>query len=368
MRRPRLLLDLTRYHPADGGFATAVHHLLASTSTFDDIDVVAVALDQFADALRQHGTHVASIHAPMKARSYVGLLAMPLLARRFGADALHAEIGALPYGMGIRSSVTAHDLHFLSSADQPPGGLSGLNYRLYWRHLYVSSLKRATLIKAISRATATAVTRAIGDSDRIRLAYPRVDPGDPTTGEGTPVEGRELNLLFLGSVVPRRNLPFLLDALRLVKRPWRLNIVGQVWWGARELGTVDPRVTFHGFVPDPVRDGMLRQADVLICPSWDEGFGYPVAEAMAYGTFVLASDIPVFREYVPAECRFSLNSPVDLAAKIESLDATSMADLKSSLIDAIRPYSRERHAEAHHAFFRELLGLASPQSFAPPPG
>jgi len=354
-----LLLDLLPYHPADGGLATAVHHLLASAATFEDIEVVGVALDQFAPRLRQFGLRIVSVRAPVKLRHYIGLPLLPVLARTLHADALHAEVGPAPAGLGVPTSVTVHDLHVLSDGDRPPDGVAGWHYRLYWRWLFVSSLRRASLVKAISAATAGDVEHHLGSARRVRVVHPYVEQlPDLPTKERWPGEGEALRVLFLGSIVPRRNLPFLLEALQQVRRPWRLDVVGSRWWGSDDAATDDPRIMFHGFVEDAQRDEFLVRADLLVCPSVREGFSYPVAEAMARGTLVLVSDIPVFQEYVPDECRFSLTSPAELAQKIDSLSAPDVIRLSPTLREIMRRYSPEEHAAAHRAYFGELLGLA----------
>lgn len=358
MRRPRLLLDLLPYHPEDGGFTTAAHDLLKATAAFEDIDVIGVAARRHAADLEQFGTRIVRVRVPERARLYAGLAAFPWFARRLRADALHAEIGPLPWGVGIPTSITAHDLHFMTADARPPRGLAGLQYRLYWKQLYFRSLNRASMVKAISEATASEVRTTTSRNDRIRVVRPRVSPPPTRTSSRRRAEdGGELRLVFLGSVVPRRNLPFLLEALARVQRPWRLEVLGQVWWGRDEITSVDPRVTFRGFVSEETRDEVLANADVLVCPSLQEGFGYPVAEAMARGVYVLTSDIPVFAEYVPEECRFPLDSPSELARRIELLTLAEMARLRPTLLDSIARYSPAAHEAAHRDFFRELLGM-----------
>jgi glycosyltransferase involved in cell wall biosynthesis len=66
------------------------------------------------------------------------------------------------------------------------------------------------------------------------------------------------------------------------------------------LGVVDEIVAANLIYTDYIADGELRSlyanAEALIFPSFYEGFGIPVVEAMAESTFVIAADIPVLRE------------------------------------------------------------------------
>jgi len=58
------------------------------------------------------------------------------------------------------------------------------------------------------------------------------------------------------------------------------------------------RVVRPGRVPEADRDGLIAAADALVFPSQYEGFGAPVAEAMALGTPVICSDQRALAEVV----------------------------------------------------------------------
>jgi glycosyltransferase involved in cell wall biosynthesis len=60
----------------------------------------------------------------------------------------------------------------------------------------------------------------------------------------------------------------------------------------------DPRVTSYGFVSDQMRDDLFAAADLFCLPSTDEAFGLVYVEAGAYGTPVVAHDIPTLRELI----------------------------------------------------------------------
>ena len=119
-------------------------------------------------------------------------------------------------------------------------------------------------------------------------------------------ERRHAVYLMVGTIEPRKNYGFLLDAFELLwqkKSPVALCIAGKVGWRCEEL--VD-RVKNHFaynkrlFMFNDLNDAELeycyRNSRSLVYPSYVEGFGLPLVEAMQRGLPVMASDIPVFRE------------------------------------------------------------------------
>jgi glycosyltransferase involved in cell wall biosynthesis len=115
---------------------------------------------------------------------------------------------------------------------------------------------------------------------------------------------RRCRLLFVGRLTKVKGIAFLLDLLArddLSGRAWSLDIVGdgplrnELFRLVSERGIAD-RVTFHGFREDV--ESFLVRCDCLLFPSLDEGMGLVLAQALAAGIPVLASDLPAVRELV----------------------------------------------------------------------
>ena len=115
--------------------------------------------------------------------------------------------------------------------------------------------------------------------------------------------------MVLGTVEGRKNHELLLDVWsKLMKRdfgevPPELLIVGQRGWKADrvfELLDESERMGGHvrelGLCDDNEVTELLSGAKALLMPSFAEGFGLPVIEALQLGTPVIVSDLPVFRE------------------------------------------------------------------------
>jgi glycosyltransferase involved in cell wall biosynthesis len=111
-------------------------------------------------------------------------------------------------------------------------------------------------------------------------------------------------VLSVGTVQPRKNYTRLVQALARLDDHTRLVLAGSKGWGINPLLTeikklgLTERVIFTGFVDDADLPALYSAATLFVYPSLYEGFGLPVAEAMACGTPVIASDRSALPEVV----------------------------------------------------------------------
>ena len=111
-------------------------------------------------------------------------------------------------------------------------------------------------------------------------------------------------VLFVGTIEPRKNLEGLLHGFKIsgLANNHRLVVVGARGWKASGVSKIvkrldlDETVVLSGFVSDAELSALYRSASVFCYPSFDEGFGLPVLEAMACGCPVVSSGIPALRE------------------------------------------------------------------------
>ena len=293
----RVGVDCTPLLGSRTGVGRYTLSLLAALTAHDD-DLVATAFtfrgrDQLSSAVPP-GVRVSARPAP--ARGLQELWArtdwppVELLAGR--VDVFHATNFVLPPLRQARGVVTIHDLSYL----RHPETVSSASAR--YRELVPRSLARASVVLTPSAATAAAlqaeydvrcpvVVTPLGVDEQWAKAAPLADSvrdrlGLPST-----------YLLFVGTLEPRKDLPTLLAAHRMIPDAPALVLVGPRGWGEQldVTGCITP-----GYLGDDVLPGVVAGAAALVLPSRDEGFGLPVIEALSAGTAVVASDLPVLRE------------------------------------------------------------------------
>ena len=135
-------------------------------------------------------------------------------------------------------------------------------------------------------------------------------------------------VFYIGSYERRKNLEPLLEAWSQlppgVRERWQLALCcplrplerNHLLWRARGLGIADS-VCLTGFVDDAVLLLLHQGSDLFVFPSLYEGYGLPVAEALACGAPVLAADASSLPEIVGSEALFDATRPEAMAAAIE---------------------------------------------------
>jgi glycosyltransferase involved in cell wall biosynthesis len=210
-----------------------------------------------------------------------------------------------------RTIVTCHDLDTFRSVLQPRDEPRSAPYRWMTRRI-LTGLARAVRIACDSEATRRAlITLAHLPEDRLTVIPNGTDTGgQPTADAAADAEAARLlgprrvpELLHVGSTIERKRIDLLLDLFAGVRRARpdvRLVRVGGPFTAeqrvrARELGVLEA-IAVLPFVDRATLAAVYRRSALALLPSEREGFGLPVIEALACGTPVVASDIPVLKE------------------------------------------------------------------------
>jgi glycosyltransferase involved in cell wall biosynthesis len=198
--------------------------------------------------------------------------------------------------------LTIHDLAFLRMPE-----VYNLKWRLWHRLVRPGSLARhAAAIIVPSQATADDVTELMGVApEKIHVIPHGINGADvPTTGavgidghQSLPRGIEKPYLLYVGTIEPRKNVEAIMDAFTQARRNHpNLKLVLAGPWGWRTAAVrsaIDASPAREGirvlrYVDEVQRRALYQNATALVWPSWYEGFGFPVLEAMAAGCPVIA--------------------------------------------------------------------------------
>jgi alpha-1,3-rhamnosyl/mannosyltransferase len=234
---------------------------------------------------------------------------------RFNFDLFWGTQGLVPahLSQAIPSVITIHDcVHQASLAYAP-----SLTYNLLHRYFVARGARRSSKILTVSRFVADEIRRHYGiPATKLEVTPLGVDSRFLSTNIDPTRTSRVLAnlqiempfLLWVGILEPRKNLGKLFEAFALlpadIKRRLQLVLVGKKGWGQRKIVSSlkvlssDCRVLLTGYVSDESLPHIYAAAEAFVFPSFYEGFGLPVLEAMAAGCPVVASDASSLKEVV----------------------------------------------------------------------
>lgn len=330
------------------------------------------------DAPQIGSTNIREVRAPFPTpNEYLRALweqtCVPFQARSCHIELYHSPNYMLPVALNIPAIVTIHDLTYLDAS------LHRWTSHHYLRTMVRLAVHQARVIIAVSEYTKNKIERQYPESGgRVHVIYQGV------RSEFRPQLAVDISrfrstklldypyVLFVGTIEPRKNVERLLHAFEMAVReaqlPHHLLLAGG--WGWKSDGVkralhgsrVGERIHQLGYVSPEDLPLYYGAADVVIYPSLEEGFGLPVAEAMACGAPVITSNASALPELVG-----------DAALTVDPLDETALSEaLQKILTDAelrralaahgparAARFSWSECAERHLQLYRTVLGSCS---------
>lgn len=173
------------------------------------------------------------------------------------------------------------------------------------------ALASARGVIVTSRFTARDLVRYGVTPERVHVVMPGTDPAPLAAGSHVGSAGRALSWLCVASLIPRKGHTMLIEALGgLRDREWTLHCVGSTTRDADTTNAVraaiaahglGERVRLHGEVDPTTLKAMYDLADAVVLPSFFEGYGMVLAEALARGLPVVSTTAGAIPETVPRD-------------------------------------------------------------------
>jgi glycosyltransferase involved in cell wall biosynthesis len=247
--------------------------------------------------------------------------------------------------VGWHNLYTVHDVIPLRRPD-----LTDIDGRRY-RRMLTRLRECAARFIAVSETARDEIVRATAcPADFVIDCSLAVDdsPADPgALPEGLTPGGF---LLVCGTVEKRKNVARLLEAYRQSKARMPLVIAGPDGWGASEIAPLlasTPGAIRLPYLDRPALRALIGHARALVMPSLAEGFGLPVAEAMALGTPVLTSNQGALAE-TAGKAALAVN-PEDVARLGTALRKISTDDALCAVLTEAGRRNAERFTPARFA-------------------
>ena len=297
----------------------------------------------------------------------------PSELRDGGFDVLHCPAYLAPLSPPCAMVVTIHDVSYLRYSE---------SFARRWVWLMKSMMPRVLHAAAAVICPSQSARRDVAETyalplERVHAVLHGVDkrfqPGLMlNTAWAAGLGVRPGYILHVGELSYRKNVPTLLSAVASLKATGRwkdrqLVLAGgrmHGMKGAKEVDAVIAKlgierdVLLAGHVPTEHLPGLYANAALLVMPSFYEGFGFPVAEAMASGTPVVCSNASSLPEVAgDAALLADPHRPEEFAQRIAEVleNATVAASLREKGLARAQLFDWRKNAEATYRVYQSVV-------------
>ncbi|MHB8579869.1 MAG: glycosyltransferase family 4 protein [Ignavibacteriaceae bacterium] len=202
----------------------------------------------------------------------------------------------MPNGVRKKSAIIIHDLSFISHPQF---------YSKYFTAYYNYQLKKTLKLKPVIVTVSEHSKKNIGKYLNVKEKDILLVQGYSRLGLNGIPSPRKINdenpyLLYIGHIEPRKNINFMVKGFLNWKErthsDFKLKIIGELWIRTSSIISLikeyknHPDIEFKGYVTESELNEYYANAAGFIHTSFEEGFGFPVLEAMHYNLPLLCSD------------------------------------------------------------------------------
>lgn len=226
---------------------------------------------------------------------------VPHVLRKYKIDLYLSPDGMMPLHPKVPTLTVIHDLNF----EHSKGNLKA-SHQLYMEHYFKRFARNATRVATVSEYSKGDIVKTYGiEPSKVDVVYDGAHSNyRPHSMEEKESIRRRFTdgspyIIFISTILKRKNLAHLLTAFDKVKESDRcglkLVVVGnRVWWQDELAKAYDEMVhkedvIMPGHVEPSDLSALLAASEALVYPSYFEGFGIPILEAMYAETAVIAS-------------------------------------------------------------------------------
>lgn len=279
---------------------------------------------------------------------------------------LYWQPNFIPYqGIKAKKIITSvHDFSFLLNADFHP------KERIeYFQKNFFKNITRSDLIITGSEfSKLEIIDRLEIEPSKVKVIYHGIDHQHFKILDDLSIQfNLPRKFIFsVGSIEPRKNLLGLLKAYEFldsnIKSEYKLVLAGFKGWENKEIMKLielnKEHIHYLGFISDEELVKIYNLASLFAYPSFYEGFGLPVLEAMACGTPVVCSDHSSLPEVGgDAVLYCNPNSVEDIKEKIELVlkDNTLQKNMIQKGLQRASTFTWKKSAQEHMQLFESLL-------------
>jgi glycosyltransferase involved in cell wall biosynthesis len=279
---------------------------------FFDRLVTKEAADKFAEGRKNVKIRFFPFH---QYRRYLPFVYSHLLVSAFlekeRLDVYHNPANIIPLRYKGKSVITIHDLAIYKNPNWFPRKLGRQIFST--KLLIPSSVENASKIIAVSRSTKNDLMEIFKvPENKIKVIYEGAERNENIKiGDKKYLKNKfkisNDYILYLGTIEPRKNIESLIKACQSLNGNLELVIAGARGWKYEKVFKLidgynkkakKEEIEYLGYVSFEDKIALMKNALCFVFPTFYEGFGLPVLEAMSLGTPVISSNISSIPEIV----------------------------------------------------------------------
>jgi glycosyltransferase involved in cell wall biosynthesis len=364
----RIGINALCYSPLRAGVSNYIYDLTTQFSKTTRTDEFFVFLPTYARSHFIKSNNLTPIFLPVPnilARFLTEQLVLPVLFYWFHLDLLHSMGNIAPILLGNKNIVTIHDVYFLRDRKR-----FGVLKQCYLRLFVCLTVKSAHKIIAVSNFTHNEIRHFYGiPENHLITIYEGFHQLSVTNDKSISRTLSKFGIctkyfLFVGTIEPGKNILGLIKAFdKAINQKYSLVIVGKPGWEYSVVNDylqdhfLDDRVFLTGYVDEFDLANLYHNALSLVLPSFDEGFGLPILEAMSQGCPVCCSNTSCLPEIAgDAALFFDPNDIDDIAHTLVKIcDDKIRSELREKGFLNLKRFSWESCAKEIWGVYDELV-------------